>query len=536
MSNINKSAIGLAAFGVVLILVLGFGFHWTINRIYIDEGESLMLRYKGPLVFGSRDRAKTGFWAEEGQIGILAKLRGPGRHFYCPIWWERTRVSDIVIQPGEVGVVTCMLGEDQPKGQFLVDGDIGSTQYKGILRKVLHPGRYRINPYGYNVETVQTQTFISGRSEKKAGWVEIPTGYVGVVTNLADNPSTGAKAGISDKVLPPGIYPINGREQNIDIVEIGYRHNTIQVAVQRDQDGSVVVDENGEPKISDTESGIEFPSSDGFPMHIDFTAIWGLLPDQAPHAIRTIGNVDAVEEKIVLPQIDSILRNRGSEYKAVELLVGDDREKYQKASLDEFKKVLDAKQITLLYGLVRHVYIPEQVRKPIQMAFISDELTLTREQEQLTAAEEGSFREAEEEVLLASKTVDVNTIKQVAEKIAEGDRTAAGTRAETEKLIAAIRKDTALLEAEATKILGEAENKGKQMMEEAKSDRFRLAVEAFGTPQAYNNWIFATGLPEDVKLQLLYAGEGTLWTDLNKSDGNFGVRANISLDKNKAKK
>ena len=74
------------------------------------------------------------------------------------------------------------------------------------------------------------------------------------------------------------------------------------------------------------------------------------------------------------------------------------------------------------------------------------------------------------------------------------------------------------------------------MMEEAKSDRFRLAVEAFGTPQAYNNWIFATGLPEDVKLQLLYAGEGTLWTDLNKSDGNFGVRANISLDKNKAKK
>lgn len=530
-----KNLIGLGLAVVLALPLIFVGFVWTVNRVYVDEGESLMLRYKGPLIFGSKERAKPGYWAEEGQIGILAKLRGPGRHFYCPIWWERTKVPDVVIKPGEVGVVTCKLGDDLPADQFLVDGGIGDTKYKGILRKVLHPGRYRINPYGYQVETVKLQTFTSGKSEKQAGWVEIPTGYVGVVTNLADNPATGAKAGIADNVLPPGIYPINGREQNIDIVEIGYRHNTIQVEVQRDPDGSVVVDENGEPMIADPDSGIEFPSSDGFSMHIDFTAIWGLMPEQAPHAIRTIGNVEAVEQKIVLPQIDSILRNNGSEYKAVQLLVGDDREKYQSASLDEFHRVLDAKQITLLYGLVRHVYIPEEVRKPIQTAFIADELTLTREQEQLTAKEEGALREAEEQVLLAAKTVEVNTLKQVAEKMAEGNRTAEGTRAETEKLVAAIRKETALLEADATKILGEAENKGKQQIAEATSDRFRLAVEAFGTPQAYNNWVFATGLPDDVKLQLLYAGQGTLWTDMDKAGTNFGVRATIPLDQGASK-
>ena len=75
-------------------------------------------------------------------------------------------------------------------------------------------------------------------------------------------------------------------------------------------------------------------------------------------------------------------------------------------------------------------------------------------------------------------------------------------------------------------VLGEAENQGKRMVEEATSDRFRLAVEAFGTPSAYNNWIFATGLPEDIELKLLYAGQGTLWTDLK----NIGVRANLPLD------
>ena len=216
----------------------------------------------------------------------------------------------------------------------------------------------------------------------------------------------------------------------------------------------------------------------------------------------------------MLPQIDSILRNNGSEYQAVQLLVGDDREKYQSASLAEFHKVLDEKQITLLYGLVRHVYIPEQVRKPIQMSFIADELTLTRKQEQATAREEAGLRESEEQVTLASKTVEVETKKLVAGREAEGEREADTIRAETIRLVAAIDKETAALQAEAETVKGEAENRGKQMVEEARADRFRLAVEAFGTPEAYNNWIFATGLPEDVELKLLYAGEGTLWTDL----------------------
>lgn len=532
----SAKPIVLGVVALLALVVAYVGFEWTVNRVYVENGNSLMLRYKGPLLFGSREQAKTGNWAEEGQIGILQKLRGPGRHFYCPIWWERDIVPDVVIESGQVGIVTCKLGDTLPRGQFLVDGDIGETNYKGILRKVLHPGRYRINPYGYEVEVVQLQTFNSGTSEKKAGWVEIPTGYVGVVTNLTDNPITGAKAGISENVLPPGIYPVNGREQNIDIVEVGFRHNTIEVAVQRDRNGYVVVDENGEPRIADEDSGIQFPSSDGFSMHIDFTAIWGLMPDQAPHAIRTIGNVDAVEQKIVLPQIDSILRNNGSEYKAVQLLVGDDREKYQSASLEEFHRVLDAKQITLLYGLVRHVYIPEQVRKPIQMSFVADELTLTREQEQETAREEARLREAEAQVELASKTVEVGTRKQVAGKEAEGDRRAETIRAETVRLVAAIEKETAALEAEAEKVIGEAENQGKRMVEEATADRFRLAVQAFGTPQAYNNWIFASGLPDDVELQLLYAGQGTLWTDMNNAGAGFGIRANIPLENGPSKK
>jgi hypothetical protein len=45
--------IATALMAGLLALVLGFWFHWTINRFYVPVGKSLLLRYKGPLVFGN---------------------------------------------------------------------------------------------------------------------------------------------------------------------------------------------------------------------------------------------------------------------------------------------------------------------------------------------------------------------------------------------------------------------------------------------------------------------------------------------------
>src|SRR5262249_11529265 len=57
------AALAFTAFALVL---LGLGFHWFVNRIYVPPGHSLLLRYKGPLLFGSRKTATPGYWAEEG--------------------------------------------------------------------------------------------------------------------------------------------------------------------------------------------------------------------------------------------------------------------------------------------------------------------------------------------------------------------------------------------------------------------------------------------------------------------------------------
>ncbi len=212
MKTFRLSSRLIAALAIAVFLLCGGAWltiEWTYNYHWVPEGHSMSLRYKGPPLplpfMGVRDPAPPGTFAKvsEGsrtpeELGILEHLAGPGRHFYCPLWWECTIVPDTLIKPGEVGIVSSKMGKDLPAGEFLVDGDIGATESKGILRKVLSPGRYRINPYAYEVTVVTETSTQSGSQIKRAGWVRIPAGYVGVVTNLTNNDATGLKSGIPD--------------------------------------------------------------------------------------------------------------------------------------------------------------------------------------------------------------------------------------------------------------------------------------------------------------------------------------------------
>ena len=528
MSQNNSSARSLMsragmAVPAFLLLVLAYEmFEWTFNRTYVPEGSSLVMRYKGPpLPFlpGNRPPAISGHFAkvdEHGrplEVGILKDMLGPGRHFRWIGWWETHLVPDTIVHPGEVAIVSSKMGEDLTGGQFLVDGDLDKTNEKGILRQAFGPGTYRINDYAYTVEVLAKASVPQGAETNAAGWVSIPTGYVGVVTNLTDNKLTNTTAGIQDKVLQPGLYPINPNEQHIDSIGVGYAEKSIKSNFLS-KDGKPLLDESGEPAVMDDDSGIAFPSNDGFKIHMDFTAVWGIMPDQAADVIRKFGKLDAVESKVVVPQIESICRNKGSSLGAVDLLVGDTRQKFQEEVSEAFHKVLEDKGLTLLHGFVRNIHIPQEVRKPIQEKFIADELKLTREQELLTARTEATLREAEKKVDLENERIVAETTKMVAQVAAEGNKEAEETKAETVKLVAVVARQTAEVEAEASVTLGKAKAGAKQVEAEAKSELFKLAVDAFGSGSAYTQWVVATGLPEDVQLDMLYAGEGTFWTDL----------------------
>ena len=101
--------------GLVLLAAIGFEvFQWTYCYWYVDNGNSLLLTYKGPPlpIWGfALDAAPEGQLAEVDahgrpkQKGILAEMVGPGRHFYFPLFWECEKVPDVLVEPGSVAIV-----------------------------------------------------------------------------------------------------------------------------------------------------------------------------------------------------------------------------------------------------------------------------------------------------------------------------------------------------------------------------------------------------------------------------------------------
>ena len=525
---------GALLVAVLLVQVAYFGiWQWTICRIEVPAGSSLLVRYKGPWPFGTRPQAPEGTLVQTDaagrplQVGILEAMPGSGRHFYSPLEYETQLVKDEVIPPGKLGVVVAKIGKPLPEGTYLAD----EKGYRGILRKVLTPGRYRINKYGFDVKIVDVDACAEPGTQVKRKAEDptlIPPGYVGVVTNKASDPRTKADRGIQPRVLQPGIYFLNPEEKRINIISIGYSETSLTVEAQDSgtarptQAALAQVPYRGD-RLGTTTSddplytagkGIEFPSSDGFPIHLDYTAIWGILPVQAPDVVRQFGTLKDVEQKVILPQIESICRLHGSRRGAVDLLVGDTREQFQNETSAELERVLTAKKLSLLFGLTRHIYVPKAVREPIQKAKVADELTKTRDQEQLTAKAQADLTEAKAKVVFEEKRTRAETGKMVAKVGAEGEKKAKEIEAMTEKFKAEIDAKSAAIESQTTRLLGKAKAKSVKLSKEAKAQRFQLLVKALGSPDAYERYIFAEGLPADLRVGIFYAGPGTLWTDL----------------------
>ncbi|MEM6365001.1 MAG: band 7 protein, partial [Planctomycetota bacterium] len=153
-----------------------------------------------------------------------------------------------------------------------------------------------------------------------------------------------------------------------------------------------------------------------------------------------------------------------------------------------------------------------------------EELRLTRDEETKTARIEANLREAERKVDLEAERIAVDTQRMQAGVLAEGEKQAKEIEAETKRLVAAIDRETAELDAQRVVLLGRATAGAEQVQQEATADKFRLAVQAFGSPEAFNKWEFAEQLPNDLELKLFYAGEGTLWTDLKNIQPTMPVK------------
>ena len=583
MNKYSFSAV-LAA-GVILVASWGI-WQWFFCRIYVGPNEIAVITAKSgdPLPAGQ-------ILARAGQRGVREEVLAEGRYFLNPIAFECDIRPATIIPPGKIGIVTAKNGTPLPTGEFLAEAG-----QAGIWKKVLGPGKYRLNPVGYSVDIVDA--------------INVPIGYVGVVTSLSGTQAPAGKfaqtgeKGVRGDILQPGLYYVNPRQFKVDVVEVGVNqvslvgkkgggvitkgqiatNNSAMEELQRnvlaeqqakrkeyfDADkaaqGSISSfgssqsysnaparqsgarpakpanaqrDPNANSKPADKRpptpqeiptqaafilnQGVEFPSKDGFEISLDMSVEFELLPENIAWVFRNYGDLPAAVDKVIMPQILSISRLKGSAYGARDFIVGDAREKFQSDLTEALAKILAEKKIIIHNALIRHVNVPEQILTPIQQASIAQEQDLTNQERQNTAKKQADLNTHLSLVDQADQQVLQETEKIKAETKASQTKQVAEIGGETLRLVAEIEKQTAGIRAQKTTTLGKAAADVVRLVEGEKALGYQMKIKAFGDPVSYNLWTLAQSLDDRIKINILHSSQGTLWTDLQKAGmGDLG--------------
>ena len=588
MNNFGKFASAIVA--AVALFALGvFAFVWTCCRVYVGPGEMAIVTSK------TGDELPSGaILAEPGQKGVQRIPLGEGRHFLDPVTHDWRIVAAITIPAGSVGVVTSKNGRELAPGEILAP----DRDSKGVWKDVLGPGRYRLNPEGYDVKVMSA--------------INIPIGYVGVVTSQTGKPAAAGsfagpgEKGVMEKILQPGLYYVNPRAYQVDVVEIGMNQVSIvgksgtvvltkaqsqsangldelqRMTLQKQvQKRAEYVTQNADLGIVDEDSArnfsnyaqstlgslsrapvarkvaaagavdrkmkvreeaampaqqrasasqsqlpandsvafgmnqfVQFPSSDGFAIMLDMTVEFELMPEKISKIFMLYGDLPAVVSKIIMPQILSISRMKGSDYKAREFIDGEGRQKFQEEMTAELVRVLGEKHILVRNAIVRHVEVPEEILAPIQSAAVAKEQDLTNKTQQDTEKRRAELNTEIAKVDQLKREVEQETAKLVATVAAEMKKDVAEITAETKLKAAEIDLECAKIQAKITETRGSAEVKAKFLVENEEALGIKRRASAFKDPSLWADLTFADALNPAVNIRVIHSGEGTLWTDL----------------------
>ena len=526
---------------IVIILFAYFIWTWGFCRFYVGADQMAIVTSKD-----GRELPSGQILADPGQKGILREPLGEGRHFLNPIANDWKIVPVVIIPAGKVGIVTAKDGKSLPPGEFLADED-----QKGIWKNVLGPGKYRLNPEGYDVTLADA--------------VNIPIGYVGVVTSLSgkkapDGQFAGpGEKGVRKDILQPGLYYINPNAYKIGLSQVALTgreggqvvtknkaevqnaamdqlaSNVLAKQLERRKDYMGLRQQAAAPADNKAPAGkalkaqapqsvssfglqqfVEFPSRDGFEIHLDMSVEFELEPDKISEILLKYGDLPAVVDKIIMPQIQSVSRLKGSSYRAQDFIVGEAREKFQNELRETLFTVLQKKDIKVHNSLIRHVDVPDQILLPIQQSSLATEQNLTNIALQATARKQAELNTEESLIEQRRQQVMQETEKIVAEIKAQQEKSVAEIQAGTNLLVARTAQETAGVRASVTRISGQADAQVITMVEGEKSNGFKLQLGAIGNPAAYSLLMFGKELNPNLNIQIIHAGEGTLWTDLKQ--------------------
>lgn len=207
---------------IAVVLIL-FILYQSIVNVGGDELATLERRWVGKEMPDGRTVALSG------EVGVQARILGPGLHFLIPFIFKPTKHKYLIIRNSQVGIVYAIAGKPIPQGQYMatsVESDYFQDGEKFLLNggqkgpqvAVIPPGEHRINPHLFNVKIVNAVSV----GDDEVAVVEsiagepIEAGRIfanPVDSNLYQNGEqflkNGGQKGPQITVLTPGMYRIN---------------------------------------------------------------------------------------------------------------------------------------------------------------------------------------------------------------------------------------------------------------------------------------------------------------------------------------
>ena len=158
--------------------------------------------------------------------------------------------------------------------------------------------------------------------------------------------------------------------------------------------------------------------------------------------------------------------------------------------------------------------IPNNILKPIQDASLAVEQNLTNYSLQETAKIEAELNLHTAMIDQKRQEIEQETRKLVAEITAQQKQSVRLIAAEAELEAANLQLKRSELEAARTKLKGETAVQVEFLRNNEKARGVEMKAQALGESGIMADLMLVEKLNPQVKLQLIYAGDGTLWTDL----------------------
>jgi regulator of protease activity HflC (stomatin/prohibitin superfamily) len=386
--------------------------------------------------------------------GIQLEVLPEGRYFRNPYsWgWKMGKITDIPAD--RLGVLTRLFGKDLPPGSI-----IASEGTKGIVADILRPGKYRINPYAYDVELFDATA--------------IRPGSAGVVTSLVGDDvfgktlppesrnqflvSKGMK-GVLPEVLAPGTYYLN--PYMFTIAEVNLQSQRFEMS---------------------GDDAITFLTLDGFTVRVEGTIEYALIQDKVAKLTQQVGDIDDTIKKIVLPLARGFSRTEGSKNPAKNYITGDTRQKFQDSLENHLKTKCLEWGVGVKSVLVRNITPPDEIASVIRDREVAVQNARKFEQQIEQAKSQAELTRQETLAQQNKEKVEADTARIRAVIGAKQDQSVRLTAAQQELGVAKLETAAATSQADAIRLKAEAERKVIALANEANAHVISTQIQAFGS-------------------------------------------------------